>query len=78
VGKLQQIRYAKGGSTGCKDDTGVCRSEAGPGRWQRSHVVRRLVKGDAIFPPIVPIGEDLKLLTVQGMERMGDRENSFC
>jgi len=40
-------------------------------------MLRRLVKRDAVFPPIVPIGEDLKLLAVQGMKRMGDRENSF-
>jgi hypothetical protein len=25
----------------------------------------------------VPVGEDLKLLTVQGMKRMGDRKKSF-
>jgi len=36
-----------------------------------------LVKGDPIFSPIVAVVEDLKLLAVQGMEGMGDRENSF-
>jgi hypothetical protein len=41
-------------------------------------MIRSLVKGDTIFPPIVPVREDLKLLTVQGMKGMGDRENSFC
>jgi hypothetical protein len=40
-------------------------------------VLGGVVKGDPIFSPIVPIGEDLKLLPVQGMEGMGDRENSF-
>ncbi len=78
LGKLQQIRHAKGGATGCKHHTGIRRSKARPGCWQRPHMIRSLVKGDTIFPPIVPVGEDLKLLAVQGMERMGDRENSFC
>ena len=78
VGKLQQIRHAKGGTTGGKDHTRVCWSKAGPGGWQRPDMIGSLVKGDAIFSPIVPVGEDLKLLAVQGMERMGDRENSFC
>jgi hypothetical protein len=41
-------------------------------------MLRGLVKRDAIFPPVVPVGEDLKLLAVQGMKRMGDGENSFC
>ena len=78
AGKLQQIRHAKGGATGCKHHTRIRGSKAGPGRWQRPHMIRSLVKRDAVFPPVVPVGEDLKLLAVQGMERMGDRENSFC
>ena len=45
--------------------------------WQPSHVVSSIVKGDTIFSPIVPATEDLKLLAVQGMEGMGDREKSF-
>jgi len=77
AGKLQQIRHAKGGATGGEDDAGIRGSKTGPGRWQRSDMLRGLVKGDAIFPPIVPVGEDLKLLAIQGMKRMGDRENSF-
>jgi hypothetical protein len=40
-------------------------------------MVSSLVKGDTILSPIVPVGEDLKLLAVQGMEGMGDREYSF-
>ncbi len=77
VGKLEQISHAKGGATGCKHHTGICRSKAGPGCWQCPHMIRSLVKGDTIFPPIVPVRENLKLLTVQGMKGMGDRENSF-
>jgi len=77
LGKLQQIRHTKGGSTGGQDHIGVRRNNARPGCWQRPHVLGGLVKGDPIFSPIVPIGEDLKLLPVQGMEGMGDRENSF-
>src|SRR6266516_3849630 len=77
VGKLQQIRYAKGGSTSCKDHRGVRRNNARPGRWQPPHVIRSIVKGDTIFSPIVPAGEDLKLLAVQGMEGMSHREKSL-
>jgi hypothetical protein len=40
-------------------------------------MVRSIVKCDAIFSPIVPIAEDLKLLAEQGMEGMSDRKNSF-
>jgi hypothetical protein len=76
-GKLQEICHAKGGSTDGKHHTGVRRSNAGPGGWQRSHVARAIVKGDPIFSPIVPVAEDLKLLAVQGMKRVGHRENSF-
>jgi len=41
-------------------------------------MIRFLVKRDTIFSPIVAVIEDLKLLPIQGMKRMGDRENSFC
>jgi hypothetical protein len=78
LGKLQEICHAKGGSTRCQNHTRIRGSNAGPGCWQRSHVARGLVKGDPIFSPIVPVAEDLKLLAVQRMKRVGDRENSFC
>ena len=77
VGKLEQIGHAKGGATSCKYHTGIRGSKAGPGCWQHPDMLRGLVKRDAIFPPVVPVGEDLKLLAVQGMKRVGDRENSF-
>ena len=77
LGKLQEICHAKGGSTSCQNHTGIRGSNAGPGCWQRSHVARGIVKGDPIFSPIVPVAEDLKLLAVQGMERMSDREKSL-
>jgi len=77
VGKLQQIHYPKGGTTGGEDHTGIRRRKAGPGCRQYPHVVRSLVKGDPIFSPTVAVAEDLKLLAVQGMKRVGDRENSF-
>ena len=76
-GKLEQISHAKGGLTGGKHHTGSKGSNAGPGCWQRSHVARGIIKGDPIFSPIMPVAEDLKLLAVQGMERMGDREKSL-
>ena len=78
LGKLEQIGHAKVGATSCQNHPGIRRSKAGPGCWQRSHVARGIVKGDPIFSPIVPVAEDLKLLAVQGMKGMGDRENSFC
>jgi len=40
-------------------------------------MIRSLIKRDTIFSPIVPVVEDLKLLPVQGMEGMGDREDSL-
>ena len=77
MGKLQQISHTKGSSTGGKGHPGVRRNKAGPGSRQAPDVIRSLVKRDAVFSPIVPIGEDLKLLAVQGMKGMGDREYSF-
>ena len=44
---------------------------------QHPDMLRRLVKRDAIFPPVVPVGEDLKLLAIQGMKGMGHREKSL-
>jgi hypothetical protein len=78
LGKLQEIGHAKGGSTSGHHHTGIGGSNAGPGGWQRSHMARGLVKGDPIFSPIVPVAQELKLLAIQGMKRVGDRENSFC
>lgn len=77
VGKLKQIGHAKVCATNCQNHTGIRRSKAGPGCWQRAHVARGVVKGDPIFSPIVPLAQELKLLAVQRMKGMGDRENSF-
>ena len=77
VGKLEQIRHAKGGTTGCKHHAGVRGSKAGPSSRQYPHLIRSLVEADPIFSPTVAVVEDLKLLTVQGMKGMGDCENSF-
>jgi hypothetical protein len=78
LGQSQKISYPKGCSTSSQNHFWIRGSNAGPGRWERPHVVRRLVKRDTVFSPVVPVGEDLKLLPIQGMKRMGDRENSFC
>ena len=78
VSKLEQVCDTKGRSTGGEDDTGVRGSHTGPSRWQRPHVARSIVKRDAVFSPIVAVCQDFKLLAVQGMKRMGDRENPFC
>src|SRR2546429_5474354 len=71
VGKLQQIRHAKGGATSGQDDTGIRGSKTSPGSRQCPDMIRSLVKRDAIFTPVVPVGEDLKLLAIQGMKWMG-------
>ena len=78
LGQSQQISDSKGRPTSSQNHIRIRGSYAGPGRWKGPYMVRRLVKRDAVFPPIVPIVEDLKLLAIQGMERMGDRKNSFC
>ncbi len=77
VGQLKQICHAKGSASGCKRDAGIRRNQTGPGCWQRPNTIRSLVKRDTVFSPVVSIAENLKLLVVQGMKRMGDRENSF-
>jgi hypothetical protein len=40
-------------------------------------MIRDLVKNDPIFSPIVAVVENFKLLAVQWVKGMGDRENSF-
>jgi hypothetical protein len=77
VSQSQKILHLKSCATGSQYDTGIGRYKTCPGCWERSHVVRGLVKGDTIFTPIVAIIEDLKLLPTQGMERMGNGEKSF-
>jgi len=77
VGQLEQIRHAKGGTTGGEDHTGVRGSKAGPGCWQDPHMIRSLVEADAVFSPTMAVAENLKLLAVQGVKGMSDREHSF-
>jgi hypothetical protein len=75
--KLKQVRHAKGRATSCKRDAGIGGSQVGPGCWQCPDAIGRLVKGDAVFSPIVPVAQHFKLLAVQGMKGMGHRKNSF-
>jgi len=77
LGQSQEIGHPKGGTTGCKHDVGIWEDKAGPGSRERPHVIGSLVKRDAIFSPVVTVVEDLKLLVVQWMEGMGDREYSL-
>jgi len=77
VGKLEQIRHAKGGTTGGEDNTGVRESKAGPSSRQDPHMIRSLVKSDTIFSPTMAVVENLKLLAIQGMKGMGNREKSL-
>jgi hypothetical protein len=73
----QEIRHPKDGTTIGKHHAGILRHKARPGCRERPHMIRSLVKRDTIFPPIVAVGEDFKLLAVQGMKGMGDREYSL-
>jgi hypothetical protein len=77
LGQSKEIGDPKGSSTRSKYDRGIWRYETGPSRWERSDALRSLVKGDAIFPPIVTVVENLKLFAVQWMEGMSYGENSF-
>ncbi len=77
VGKLEQIRHAKGSTTGGEDDTGIRGSKASPSSRQDPHMIRSLVEADPIFSPAMAVAENLKLLAVQGVKGMSDRENSF-
>ena len=74
----QQIIGAKEGASLSKDDEGVGGHQAGPGRREPAYMPRRIVKGHAIGAPMMVVIEDLKLLPVQGMKGMGDREHSVC
>jgi hypothetical protein len=78
LGKLQQIRHAKGCATSSKYHTGIRGGEAGPSRWKCPDTIRSLVKCDPVFSPVVPVAENFKLLAIQRMEGMSHRENSFC
>jgi len=77
VGELEQIRHAKGGTTGGEDHTGVRGSKAGPGSRQDPHMIRSLVEADPIFSPTMAVVENLKLLAIQGMKGMGHCEKSL-
>ena len=77
LGQLQEIRCAKGCSAGRKHDTWVGWRKTGPGGRQRADMLRGIREGDAILAPVMPVGQDLKLLAVQRMKGMGDRENSL-
>jgi hypothetical protein len=78
LGKLEQICHTKGRTTSGKHHTGIRGGKTCPSRRQCPDPIRSHVKRDAIFPPVVPIAENFKLLSIQRMEGMGDGENSFC
>lgn len=77
LGQLQEIRCAKGCLAGRKHDTRVGWRKTGPGRRQRADMLGGIIERDAILPPVMPIGQDLKLLAVEGMKGVGDREQSL-
>ncbi|SRR6266567_1412329 len=78
VSQSKEIRHPKDGTTLGKLPTSIRRHKARPGCRERPHTIRGLVKRDTIVPPIVAVVEDLKLLIVQWMKGMGDREHSLC
>jgi hypothetical protein len=77
VSQSKEIRHPKDGTTIGKYHAGIWRHKARPGCWERPHVIRGFVKCDTIFPPIVAVVEDFKLLPIQWMKGMGDREYSL-
>jgi len=77
MSQSQKIPHLKGCAPSSQYDTGIRKHKARPGCRERPHMIRGLVKRDTVFAPIVAIIEDLKLLPVQGMERMGNGEKSF-
>jgi hypothetical protein len=77
VGESKKICHSKDGTPTGLDHAGIRRHKARPGCWERPYMIRSLVKRDTVFPPIVAIVEDFKLLPVQGMKRMGHREYSL-
>ena len=77
LGQSQQIAHTKGGSTCSQDYLRPRRYQARPGCWERAYMIRGLVKNDSIFSPIMTVVENFKLLAVQWVKGMGDRENSF-
>ena len=77
VSESKEIRYPKDGTTLGKHHAGIRRHKARPGCRERPHLIRGLVKRDPIFPPIVAEVEKLKLLAIQGMKGMGNREKSL-
>jgi len=77
MGQSKEIPHLEGGAPSSQNNTGVWGHKTGPGCWECSHLIRGLVKRDAIFAPIVAVGEDLKLLPIQGMEGMGNGEKTF-
>jgi hypothetical protein len=77
LGQLQEIRCTKSCLAGRKHDLRVWGMETGPGRRQRADMLRGIIEGDAILSPLMPVAQDLKLLTVQGMKGVGDREHSL-
>jgi len=77
LGQLQEIRGTKGCLAGRKHDTRVGWRKTGPGRRQRADMLGGIIEGDAILPPLMPVGQDLKLLAVEGMKGVGDREQAL-
>ena len=39
--------------------------------------IATVLDSDAILPPVMPVGQDLKLPAVEGMKGMSDREQSL-
>jgi hypothetical protein len=77
MGQSKEIPHLKGGAPSSQYNAGVGGHKTCPGCWEHPHVIRSLVKRDAILSPIVTIIEELKLLPIQGMERMGNGEKSI-
>jgi hypothetical protein len=73
----EQIIGAKEGPSLGDNNEGVRRNQARPLGGQRAHMSRRIVKRHFVDAPVVVVAQDLKVLPVQGMKRMGNREHPF-
>ena len=75
-GQGQQVGHPKGGAARGQDHERVWPHDAGPGSRQRTQFACAVPVPDPVLAPGGADGQELKLLAAQGMEGMGDPENS--
>jgi len=75
-GQGQQVGHPKGGATRGQRHERVWPHDAGPGSRKRPQLACAVLVADPVLAPGGADGQELKLLAAQGMEGMGDPENS--